>query len=54
MSGVQFLAEADCFFQTLLQHSSETQTVSHPKITLGSYPNFLEQSQYWGWESVKS
>ena len=39
MSGVQFLAQADCFFQTLLQPGSETQPVSYPKITLGSYPN---------------
>ena len=33
------LAQADCFFQTLLQPSSETHPVSYPKITLGSYPN---------------
>ena len=39
MSAVQFLAQADCFFQTLLQPSSETHPVSYPKITLGSYPN---------------
>ena len=39
MSGVQFLAQADCFFQILWQPSSETQPVSYPKITLGSYPN---------------
>ena len=39
MSGVQFPAEADCFFQTLLQPSSQTHPVSYPKITLGSYPN---------------
>jgi len=39
MSGVQFLAKADCFFQTLLQPSSETHPVSYPKIILGSYPN---------------
>jgi len=38
MSGVQFLAQTDCFFQTLLQSSSETHPVSYPKITLGSYP----------------
>jgi len=47
MSGVQFLAQAGCFFQTLLQHNSEVQPVSHPKIILGS---FLKQSQYWGWD----
>ena len=39
MSGVQFLTQAGCFFQTLLQPSSETHPVSYPKITLGSYPN---------------
>jgi len=39
MSGVQFLAQADCFFQNLLQPRSETHPVSYPKITLGSYPN---------------
>jgi len=39
MSRVQFLAQVDCFFQTLLQPSSETHPVSYPKITLGSYPN---------------
>jgi hypothetical protein len=39
MSAVQFLAPADGFFQTLLQPSSETHPVSHPKTTLGSYPN---------------
>ena len=38
MSGVQFLAQGDCFFQTLLQSSSETHPVSYPQITLGSYP----------------
>ena len=38
MSGVQFLAQGDCFFQTLLQPSCETQPVSYPKITLGPYP----------------
>ena len=32
MSGVQFLAQADSFFQTLL-------LPSYPKITLSSYPN---------------
>ena len=48
MSGVQFLAQADCFFQTLLQPRPETHPVSYPKITLGSDPNskFSEQSQY--------
>ena len=44
MSEVQFLAEADCSFQTLLQPSSETYPVSYPKITLGSYPN----SKFYG------
>ena len=39
MSSVQFLAQADCFFQTLLQPSSETHPVSYLKITLGSYPD---------------
>ena len=39
MSGIQFLAQADCFFQTLLQPSFEIHPVSYPKITLGSYPN---------------
>ena len=39
MSGVQFLTKADCFFQSLLQPSSETYPVSYPKTTLGSYPN---------------
>jgi len=39
MCGVQFLAQADSFFQTLVQPSSETQPVSYPNITLGSYPN---------------
>ena len=39
MSGVQFQAQADCFFQTLLQPTSETHPVSYPKIALGSYPN---------------
>ena len=39
MSGVQLLAQADCFFQNLLQPSSETHPVSYPEITLGSYPN---------------
>jgi len=38
MCRVQFLKEADCFFQDLLQPSSETHPVSYPKITLGSYP----------------
>ena len=38
-SAVQFPAQADCFFQTFLQPSSETHPVSYPKITLGSYPN---------------
>ena len=33
---VQFLAQADCFFQTLLQPSYETHPVSYPKIILGS------------------
>ena len=37
MSAVQFLAQADCFFQTLLQSSSETHPVSYPKTTLSSY-----------------
>ena len=36
---VQFLAQADYFFQILLQPSSETHPVSYPKIILGSYPN---------------
>ena len=35
----QFLAQADCFFQILLQPSSETHPVSYTKTTLGSYPN---------------
>jgi len=35
----QFLAQADCFFQILLQPTSKTHPVSYPKITLGSYPN---------------
>jgi len=39
MSGVQFLAQADCFFQNFLQPSSETHPVSYTTITLGSYPN---------------
>ena len=38
MSGVQFLAQADCFFHTLLQPSSETHPATYPKITPGSYP----------------
>ena len=37
MSGVQFLAQADCFFQTLLQPSSENHQVSYPKIILGPF-----------------
>ena len=48
MSGVQFLAQADCSFQTLLQLSSETHPVSYPKITLGSYPN----SKFFGTVTV--
>ena len=39
MSAVQFPAQAGCFFQTLLQRSSETHPISYPKITLGSYPH---------------
>ena len=39
MSAVQFPAQAGCFFQTLLQRSSETHPISYPKITLGSYPD---------------
>jgi len=39
MRGVQFLAQANCFFQNLLLPSSETHPVSYPKITLGPYPN---------------
>ena len=39
MSGVQFLAEADRFFQTLLQPSSQTHPVSYSKITIGSIPD---------------
>jgi len=39
MCGVPLLAQADCFFQTLLQPSPETHPVFYPKITLGSYPN---------------
>ena len=44
MSGVQFLAHTDGFFQTLLQPISETHPVFYPKTTLVSYPNnkFLE------------
>ena len=52
MSGVQFLAQADCFFQTLLQPSSETHPVSLSEITLGSYPtanfwNSTEAENLW-------
>jgi len=35
----QFLAQADCFYQILLQPSSETHLVSYPKTILVSYPN---------------
>ena len=48
MSGVQFLAQADCFFQALMQPSSETEPVSYPNITLGSYPN----SKFSGTDTV--
>ena len=37
MSGVQFLAQANCLFQTLLQPSSEAHPVCYPKSTLSSY-----------------
>ena len=52
MSGVRFLAQADCFFQTLLQPSSETNPVSLSEITLGSYPtanfwNSTEAENLW-------
>jgi len=39
MSGIQFLAQADCFLQILLQPNSATHPVSCSKTTLGSYPN---------------
>ena len=50
MSGVQFLAEAECFFKTLLQPSSETRPVSCSNITLGSYPN----SKFSGSHSIEA
>ena len=50
MGGVQFLAQADCSFQTLLQLSSETHPVSYPKITLDSYPN----SKFFGSHSIEA
>jgi len=39
MSAVQFLAQANCFSQNLLQPSSQTHPVSYPNNTLGSYPD---------------
>jgi len=44
MSAVQFLAQADCSFQNLLQHSSEARPNPYPKkllLALTPTANFL-------------
>ena len=50
MSGVQFQAQADCFFQTLLQPSSENH-----RLLSKNYSWLLPQQQiFWNSHSIEA